>query len=283
MEMSRAVTTRPRCAKRLDAQHVLEPTSSSASPGRKLHHLQQLLHRRRLDDTSSRRRSRGAARIRSRSSRSEAHEIGEALRGRRPRERRDPADRRGDGRRRDAPGARRRTRCRRGALADLACVWRQSTSSRKRPVPAADRAAQMTRRRTRLSSVRRCAGASRRARGAPRGRRRSTASIRRGLGDVGEELLQRVDAPLPRIVGGGLRCPRGPAARAARRRRAAARSRRPPRAPSGSGIRQFSPSRQKSRLPWASVHTTAPPVAIDSSGGRQKPSCTEVCTNTVAG
>ena len=34
---------------------------------------------------------------------------------------------------------------------------------------------------------------------------------------------------------------------------------------------------QKSRVPWASVHTTAPPVAIDSSGGRQKPSWMEVC------
>ena len=59
------------------------------------------------------------------------------------------------------------------------------------------------------------------------------------------------------------------------------RGARPPRA-SGSGIRQFSPSTQKSRLPCASVHTTAPPVAIASSGGRQKPSCVEVCTNTVA-
>jgi len=39
---------------------------------------------------------------------------------------------------------------------------------------------------------------------------------------------------------------------------------------SGSGIRQFSPSTQKSRLPWASVQTTAPPVAIDSSGGKRK-------------
>ena len=47
-------------------------------------------------------------------------------------------------------------------------------------------------------------------------------------------------------------------------------------------MRQFSPSTQKSRLPCASVQTTAPPVAIDSSGGRQKPSWTEVWTNTVA-
>jgi len=49
-----------------------------------------------------------------------------------------------------------------------------------------------------------------------------------------------------------------------------------------SGIRQFSPSTQKSRLPCASVQTTAPPVAIDSRIGRQNPSCVEVCTNTVA-
>ena len=50
----------------------------------------------------------------------------------------------------------------------------------------------------------------------------------------------------------------------------------------GSGIRQLTPSTQKSRLPWASVQTTAPPVAIASSGGRQKPSCVEVWTNTAA-
>ena len=50
----------------------------------------------------------------------------------------------------------------------------------------------------------------------------------------------------------------------------------------GAGIRQFSPSTQKSRLPWASVQTTAQPVAIASRIGRQKPSCAEVCTNTVA-
>jgi len=50
----------------------------------------------------------------------------------------------------------------------------------------------------------------------------------------------------------------------------------------GSGIRQFSPSTQKSRLPWASVHTTAPPVAIDSSSGSAKPSWVEVSKNTDA-
>ena len=44
----------------------------------------------------------------------------------------------------------------------------------------------------------------------------------------------------------------------------------------GSGIRQLTPSTQKSRLPWASVQTTAPPVAIASSGGSAKPSCREV-------
>ena len=84
------------------------------------------------------------------------------------------------------------------------------------------------------------------------------------------------------------RSPRGLDARPGRGARAAPRRRAGARAPpltasaSGSGIRQFSPSRQKSRLPCASVHTTAPPVAIDSSGGSAKPSCVEVCTNTVA-
>ena len=81
--------------------------------------------------------------------------------------------------------------------------------------------------------------------------------------------------------------PRSPArppraGRAARRRRARARSRRPRRPdrapPSGSSARRT----QKSRLPWASVHTTGVPAAIASSGGRQKPSCLEVCTNTAA-
>ena len=51
---------------------------------------------------------------------------------------------------------------------------------------------------------------------------------------------------------------------------------------SGSTIRQFWPSTQKSRLPLASVHTTGAPAAMASSGGRQKPSWIEVCTNTVA-
>ncbi len=49
-----------------------------------------------------------------------------------------------------------------------------------------------------------------------------------------------------------------------------------------SGIRQLTPSTQKSRLPCASVQTTAAPVAIASSGGSAKPSCTEVWMNTVA-
>ena len=51
---------------------------------------------------------------------------------------------------------------------------------------------------------------------------------------------------------------------------------------SAAGMRQFSPSRQKSRLPCASVQTTGMPVAIASSTGRQKPSWREVWTNTVA-
>ena len=51
---------------------------------------------------------------------------------------------------------------------------------------------------------------------------------------------------------------------------------------SAAGMRQFSPSRQKSRLPCASVQTTGTPVAIASSTGRQKPSWREVWTNTVA-
>ena len=47
-------------------------------------------------------------------------------------------------------------------------------------------------------------------------------------------------------------------------------------------MRQLTPSTQKSMLPWASVQTTAQPAAMASRGGRQKPSCCEVCTNTVA-
>ena len=73
-----------------------------------------------------------------------------------------------------------------------------------------------------------------------------------------------------------------PAACAARGRPAAGTRRRSPAPSSGSGIRQFSPSTQKSRLPCASVQTTAQPVAIASSGGSAKPSCVEVWTNTVA-
>ena len=76
--------------------------------------------------------------------------------------------------------------------------------------------------------------------------------------------------------------PRRPGACAARRRRAGGAIAAATASGVGSGMRQFSPSTQKSRLPWASVQTTAPPVAIASSGGRQKPSCVEVWTNTVA-
>ena len=48
------------------------------------------------------------------------------------------------------------------------------------------------------------------------------------------------------------------------------------------GMRQLCSWRQKSRLPWASVQTTAAPAAIASSTGRQKPSCFEVCSGIVA-
>ena len=81
---------------------------------------------------------------------------------------------------------------------------------------------------------------------------------------------------------GGLAAGRGEARAQLRVAEHALRSPRRRRAGSAAGIRQFSPSRQKSRLPCASVQTTGAPVAIASSGGRQKPSCVEVCTNTVA-
>ena len=96
-----------------------------------------------------------------------------------------------------------------------------------------------------------------------------------------EEALQRVDAPLPRVVRRRLDPRASEPLAAARGRRAAAasaaadRARRRARASGSSRHRT-----QKSRLPCASVQTTAPPVAIDSSGGSAKPSCVEVCTNT---
>ena len=71
----------------------------------------------------------------------------------------------------------------------------------------------------------------------------------------------------PRRTPARSRCPPARAARAAPGRRAGARAPRATASPVGSGIRQFSPSTQKSRLPCASVQTTAPPVAIASSGG----------------
>ncbi len=64
---------------------------------------------------------------------------------------------------------------------------------------------------------------------------------------------------LPRILLRGLRRPPSRAQRAARDRRAGAASAPATAAAFASGIRQLTPSTQKSRLPCASVHTTAAP------------------------
>ena len=107
---------------------------------------------------------------------------------------------------------------------------------RTRPVAdhahPAERPSSATRRATRISPRRGCAR--------PPRPRRSARARRAGA---------------PRRIAAAVSRPPRRAARAAPGRRARDRARRRPRG-SAAGIRQFSPSRQKSRLPWASVQTT---------------------------
>ena len=87
---------------------------------------------------------------------------------------------------------------------------------------------------------------------------------------------------LPRVVLRRAAPPPRRAARAARRSPSTRRSRRVTDSTVGSGIRQFSPSQAEVAVAVGVGADDGAPVAIASSGGRQKPSCVDVCTNTVA-